>query len=115
MLLAKVFAIGAVCLLNIGSFADQLNIPTKCRFTKDDFSITPSEQAFNKLKELECPEVTYTLPGYYSTNVTEYRFIIYHEWRGGIAGSKIGVCSKSTKLLKTMPKPTYNCSLIEPE
>lgn len=70
---------------------------------------------FEKLSELKCPSLRYRLPGYYSTNVEEVRFIVYWEWRGGISGSSVGVCEKSrrTSLRPEIPSQ-YKCYFPDP-
>lgn len=70
---------------------------------------------FEKLGELKCPGLQYRLPGYYSTNVEEIRFIVYWEWRGGIAGSSVGVCEQSRRASLSPEIPSqYKCYFPDP-
>ncbi|HXW52881.1 MAG TPA: hypothetical protein VEL47_02120 [Myxococcota bacterium] len=70
---------------------------------------------FEKLSELNCPDLRYKLPGYYSTDVEERRFIVYWDWRGGTAGSSIGVCEQSRRAnLEPAIPSQYKCYFPNP-
>lgn len=96
---------------------EPISFSGECLIDYSDGGKFPSSDQgfFEKLGELKCPSLSYKLPGYYSTNVEEIRFIVYWEWRGGIAGSCVGVCVQSRRASSSPEIPSqYKCYFPDP-
>lgn len=94
-----------------------ISFPSHCMFYDDTGGDFPaSDQGFfERLKNLQCPELSYVLPGYSSTNVSELRFLIYFDIPKGIGASSLGVCQKSEPTISVgEPKGSFKCYWPDP-
>lgn len=95
-------------LLCMSAKTHTFSFPDQCGFLTDDGNKFPAsdKEFFEKLQELQCPELSYQTWGRYGKNVEERRFIVYWEWRGGIGNSSVGVCRAAKYSITTIEDPT---------
>jgi hypothetical protein len=103
--------------------AETISFPNTCQFSTGDGGRFPSsdKEFFEKLQSFNCPEVSYSMPGYRYVSIEDRWFIITWDWRGGVAGSVLGICRRSKKGFEDslyscyFPDPNWNSEQFEKE